>query len=78
MKIEIKKDVPSQYPSYQSLYVNGIKIGEYICGESKEYLNPEKWAKKQIKKRNIVIDRNIKRLKDELKKWEKEKEILIK
>jgi len=74
MKIELRQDVPSQAPEYTSLLVNGIKIGQYVCGEDKKYLNPEKWAKEQLKKRNIVIDRNIKRLEEELKIWKKEKE----
>ena len=73
MKIEIKQNVPSQYPSYQSLYVNGIELGEYICGENKKYLNPEKWAKEQVKKRNIVLDRNILRLEKELQQLKEEK-----
>ena len=75
-KIELKQSVPGQAPSYTELYVNGIKLGEYINGKNKKYLNPEKWAKEQIKKRNIVIERNIKRLENELKKWNKEKEII--
>ena len=73
MKIELKQDVPSQAPEYTSLYVNGIKLGEYICGKDKKYLNPERWAKEMLKKRNIVIDRNIRRLKAELSVWENER-----
>jgi hypothetical protein len=76
MKIEIKKDIPKQYPSYQSLYVNGIKLGEYICGENKKYLDPEKWAKEQVRKRNIVLDRNILRLENELHQLKEEKRII--
>ena len=76
MKIEIRKDVPRQYPSYQSLLVNGVKLGEYICGNDKKYLNPEKWAKEQIKKRNVVLDRNILRLEEELNTLKKEKETI--
>lgn len=76
MKIELKQTVPSQAPSYTELWVNGIKLGEYIHGKDKKYLNPEKWAKEQIKKRMIVINRNIKRLTDELSEWKTEKKIL--
>ena len=76
MRIEIKYPIPKQAPSYAQLYVNGIQLGEWICGNDKKYLNPEKWAKQQLKKRNVVINRNIKRLKLELDRWEKEKHIL--
>lgn len=76
MKIELRQNVPKQAPSYTSLIVNGVELGEYICGKDKKYLNPEKWAKEQIKKRNIVIDRNIDRLEKELAVWKKEKEII--
>jgi uncharacterized protein (DUF2132 family) len=76
MKIEIKYPIPNQRPYYAELYVNGYKLGEYLGGAKKPYLNKEKWAREQIKKRNIVIERNIKRLKEELKNWEKEKEAL--
>lgn len=78
MKIELKQAIPSQAPSYTYLYVNGIKLGEYICGENKKYLNPEKWAKEQLKKRNIVLDRNIARLERELEELKEEKNILSK
>lgn len=77
MKIEVKKVFPDRKDDhYQELYVNGIKVGEYIYGDDKKYLNPKKWAEEQLKKRNKVIDRNIKRLKTELDKWLKEKKIL--
>jgi len=76
MKIEVKYPIPEQAPMYAELYVNGIKIGEWLQGKNKDYENPEKWAKKQIKKRNLVIDRNISRLKKELKNWEIEKETI--
>lgn len=76
MKIELKQRIPKQAPDYTDLLVNGIKIGEYICGKDKKYLNPEKWAKQMIKNRNVVIDRNIARLKKELENWETEKEII--
>lgn len=55
------------------LVVNGYTLGTYYGGSVKSYLNPEKWAKQQLKKRNPVINRNIKRLKEELAQWEKEK-----
>lgn len=76
MKIELKQELPNQAPSYTSLYVNGVKLGEYIYGNDKKYLNPEKWAAEQIKKRNVVLDRNIKRLKEELVAFEEEKRII--
>jgi hypothetical protein len=55
------------------LVVNGYTLGTYYGGSVKSYLNPEKWAKKQLKVRDVVIDRNIKRLEEELLKWKKEK-----
>lgn len=76
MNIEIKPSVPSQNPLYTELYVNGIKLGEYLGGKNKLYLYPEKWAKQQIKKRNKVIDRNIKRLEKELDQWNKERNMI--
>ena len=60
------------------LYVNGYKLGEYIHGKQKFYEKPESWAAKQIKKRNIVIDRNIRRLNTELVKWTTEKRAINK
>ena len=77
MKIELKQTVPSQAPSYTELWVNGIKLGEYIHGKDKKYLNPEKWAKEQVKKRLSVIDRNIMRLNTLLLEWKREKNILL-
>jgi len=56
-----------------NLIVNGHILGTYYGGSEKKYLNPEKWAKQQLKKRNLVIDRNIIRLKNELSQLEKEK-----
>ncbi len=76
MKIELRQSNPNRSPIYTELYVNGIKLGEYLGGKDKKYLNPEKWAKEQIKKRNKVINRNIKRLKNELRRWEEEKRII--
>jgi len=77
MKIELKQEVPTQAPSYTSIYVNGIKVGEYICGKDKKYLNPKKWAKQCVRKRLKVIVRNIDRLKNELRKLEKERDVLL-
>ena len=77
MKIELKQEVPRQAPFYTSLYVNGIKVGEYIYGKDKKYLNPEKWARQCVRKRLKVITRNIDRLEGELKELKKEKDILM-
>lgn len=74
MKIEIKQAIPSQAPSYTYLYVNDVRLGEYIYGESRLYLYPERWAERQIKKRNVVLNRNIERLEKELAAFKKEKE----
>ena len=76
MKVELRARVPSQAPEYTQLIVNGIVLGEYIFGKDKKYLNPKKWAKEAIVKRNKVIDRNIKRLQQELTNWKREKEII--
>ena len=67
---------PSQAPSYTQLVVNGFTLGEYIYGKDKPYLNPEKWARKMVKKRMVVISRNITRLEEELARWRKEKEAI--
>lgn len=72
MKIEVKQHNGDRY----DLYVNGIRLGQHIYSSDKKYLEPKKWADVQLKKRNIVIDRNIARLETELSKWKKEKEIL--
>ena len=69
MKITIVKGSGNRH----DLYVNGYQLGEYICGEKKHYEDPEKWAKQQLKKRNIVLDRNIERLESELKDLKQEK-----
>lgn len=54
------------------LIVNGYVLGSYYGGKDKKYLNKEKWAKEQIKKRIPVLERNIKRLKSELLEFEDE------
>ncbi len=77
MKIEIKKVFPDTF-HYCKLLVNGIQIGEYIHGEDKKYLNPEKWARDQLNKRNKVLDKNIMRLEKELMELKEEKRILNK
>jgi len=62
-----------EYEWRRFLYVNGVLLGTYLWhGENKKYENPVKWAKEQILKRNIVIERNITRIKKELEKWEQE------
>ena len=75
-KIEIEKS-----PRYNGapdedciirLVVNGYCIGTYYGGKEKKYENPEKWAKQMIPKRRRVIQRNIIRLENELRDWEKE------
>ena len=67
-KIELK-----EFQGRYTLIVNGYTLGQYIDGKSKDYLDPKKWADKQIKKRNAVLKRNIDRLKNELEKLEAEK-----
>lgn len=47
-----KTKCPEQAPQYTSLLVNGIVIGEYICGEDKKISQSGKWAKEQLKKTN--------------------------
>lgn len=76
MKVEIKYPIPAQAPQYAKLYVNGICLGQWIYGDDKKYENPEKWAREQVKKRNVVLDRNIARLEKELAAFKKEKEII--
>lgn len=71
MQIRIEEPYESGYIKY--LYVNEVHIGtQFKDSTTKDYLNPEKWAEKQLKKRLAVIDRNIKRLEKELKKWKDE------
>lgn len=71
MKIELKripryKDAPDERCIWH-LIVNGHHIGTYNCGKVKNYEDKEKWAKTMIKKRNIAITRNLKRLWKETK-----------
>lgn len=54
------------------LYVNWYLLWTYIYWNDKKYLNPEMWAKKQIKKRKTVLERNILRLQKELKHFKEE------
>lgn len=75
-KIELVESVPSQAPSYTKLIVNGVELGEYICGKDKKYLNPEKWADEMVKKRTIVLNRNIRRLENELLNYKEELRII--
>jgi hypothetical protein len=74
--VEVKYPLPNQKPSYATLYVNGVELGQWIHGKEKKYENPEKWADQQIRKRNIVICANILRLEEEIAQL-KEEEILI-
>lgn len=76
MKIELIKhprytDAPDN-DCIWNLKVNGYVIGSYYGGKEKNYLDKEKWAKKMLKKRIPVLERNIKRLKSELFEFEKE------
>lgn len=72
MKIEVNEFLPGRF----YLSVNGIVIGEHIYGKDEKYKHPERWAKTQLKKRNEVIDRNIRRLKREIDELQEEKRIL--
>ena len=77
MKIEVKKsprykDAPDE-GCIHYLSVNGFVVGTYYGGEDKKYLDPEKWAKEMVKKRLVVVNRNIKRMSDELAEWRREK-----
>jgi len=74
----MKIKVTQPYNNIYYLFINEVKIGEWICGKDKKYLNPEKWAKEQLKKRNIVLDRNIERLEEELSEFKKEQKKLNK
>ena len=74
----MKIKVTQPYNNMYYLFINEVKIGEWICGKDKKYLNPEKWAKEQLKKRNIVLDRNIERLEEELSEFKKEQKKLNK
>lgn len=75
---EYKVEVNEYYKWRYHLIVNWYIIWDYICGKNKKYLNPDKWAKEMTKKRNIVIDRNIKRLEIELNDLNNEKIALSK
>lgn len=80
MNIEVKK-TPRYHGATDEhcihyLYVNGFLLGEWVGGLGHPWLDPEKWAKKQIKKRLPVVERNIARLSKELAMWEKERELL--
>ena len=71
-KVEIKNYSWNRY----RLYVNWYCLWDYIYWKEKKHLNPEKRAKEQVKKRNVVIDRNIARLKEELSNREIEKKVI--
>ena len=77
MKIELERSPRSRDATDEHccwyLRCNGYVLGVWFGGKEKKYLDPEKWAKEQIKKRNPIIDRNIKRLEQELDKLKKEK-----
>lgn len=81
MTIEVKKFPryvgASDEHSIHHLYVNGFELGTWYGGASAPWKDPEKWAKKQIKKRLPVVERNILRLSKELAQWRKERELLI-
>lgn len=76
MEIEIRYPIEKQKPQYAQLWVNGVRLGEWIYGKVKKYESPEKWASEAVAKRNIVLDRNIKRLERELAAFKREKEII--
>ena len=75
-KVELRQAVPSQAPQYTELWVNGYKLGEYIYGKDKKYLNTSKWADEMIKKRVKVLWRNIARLEEELDDLQTEHRII--
>lgn len=80
MKIVVKKtprykDAPDDW-CIHDLFVNGVHIGTWNQAREKKYLNPEKWAKEQIKKRLVVVQRNIERSTIELDKWKMERQKL--
>jgi hypothetical protein len=60
-------------PRYATLWVNGVKLGEWYGGKHKKYLKPMSWALEMIPKRIKVIDRNIARLEKEINGFKSEK-----
>ena len=80
MNIELRRkpryDGASDEWCVWDLIVNTVVLGTYYGGKEKKYLNPEKWAEEQLKKRLPVIERNINRLQDELNLLLKERDLL--
>ncbi len=69
------KDAPDEDCVWY-LIVKGHTIGTYYGGENKFYEDKYKWAEKQIKKRALVLEKNIKRVEKELSLYKKELEDL--
>ncbi len=81
MKIELKRtprcfDATDEHCIWD-LIVNGHVLGTYYGGKEKKYLDKQKWATEQIKKRLPVLKRNIERLEIELFNLKKEQEDLL-
>lgn len=53
---------------------NGVHIGSTYQEEIPK--DPDAWGERQLKKRLMVIKRNIQRLSKELKDWEAEQKLL--
>jgi len=80
MEIELER-----HPRYQGandedciwyLKIDGYVLGSYYCGKEKFYKDKNKWANKMIKQRLPVVERNIKRLEEELMGWKNEFNVL--
>lgn len=71
----MKIRVENKYSHWWYLYVNDVWIGTSL--DPKNYEHPEEWAKRQLKKRLAVIDRNIHRLGKEIHEWGTEKDKLL-
>ena len=66
----------SGFSDWYYLYYNGIQIGTSYTEVN--WKDPEAWAKRQLKKRLAVIERNRERIYSELEEWENEREELLK
>ncbi len=80
MDIELKriprtKDAPDEDCIWY-LIVNGYQLGAWYGGTKRLYEDKYAWAKTQIKKRTLVIKRNIDRLEKELEDLKKELEVI--
>jgi hypothetical protein len=60
-----------------SVSVNGYIVGTWYGGKEKPWKNPLAWARRQTKKRVLVLNKNIKRVELELEELKTEYNALV-